>query len=127
MLEKHADFAKPGALAACSYDWRQDWNAILSAFRRTLIARFKVHYDSRGRALRSGRSFYLIGHSMGALLTFLAVARGLIHQDDIAQVILLAPPFRGSPFAYYRICEGDTPCPFRPGKPGSASTTKHLK
>ena len=108
---QHAEFKKPGGLLAFSYDWRQDCYAILAELQEALASRFSVSYHD-GQALPgSGCSFYVIGHSMGGLLAFLAIARGLIHKDDLANLILLAPPLQGAALSFRQLCDG-APIPF---------------
>jgi pimeloyl-ACP methyl ester carboxylesterase len=80
-----------------SYDWRQDFGLILQRFEEKLRSEFGVHYED-GRARRQTEwEFYVMGHSMGALVALLAAHRRLIHPENIRKLILIAPPLAGSP------------------------------
>jgi pimeloyl-ACP methyl ester carboxylesterase len=100
-IRNHSDYSKPESLTLFAYDWRQNLDKILSRLQDALKQGYRLNYDNSGRAeSQNTYEFYLIGHSMGAVLALLALTRGLIHPNDVRKLILLAPPLRGSPAAF---------------------------
>ncbi len=100
LLEKHDDFQRAGGLLRFSYDWRQDFREILGQLATSLRDGLGLEYD-RGRALEHpDLQVFVIGHSMGGVLAFLAVAGGLIHPNNVARLVLLAPPLGGAAAAF---------------------------
>jgi pimeloyl-ACP methyl ester carboxylesterase len=107
MLESHDDFRQRGQLLIFSYDWRRSLPLLLNVLRKELSNQFGMSYDSNGRARKqTEHEFYLIGHSLGAVLLMVAVSSGAIHPDNIGNLILIAPPLKGSATAFRALFDG---------------------
>jgi len=82
-----------------SYDWRQDMFVILDQLKQRLQSELGIEYRD-GKAVESGKHIYVVGHSMGAVLSLLMTGQQLIHPNDICRLILIAPPTAGSADAF---------------------------
>jgi hypothetical protein len=107
ILESHQEFKRQGQLLTFSYDWRMSLPRVLELFRRRLTNRFGVTYDSSGRAEKqTEHEFFLIGHSLGAVVLAMAVSSGAVHPDNVGNLILIAPPLKGSAAAFRALFDG---------------------
>jgi pimeloyl-ACP methyl ester carboxylesterase len=107
MLESHTDFKQPGQLLTFSYDWRKPLPLLLDLLRQKLTHQFGVTYDTNRRARKqSEHQFFLIGHSLGAVVLTVAAYQGVIHPDNVGNLILIAPPLKGSAAAFRALFDG---------------------
>jgi pimeloyl-ACP methyl ester carboxylesterase len=91
----------PSQLLLFAYDWRQDVRVSVRQLRERVVQQFRLQHDASGRAMRHPEyAFDVLGHSQGGLIAFLAVARGVIHPDNIRSVTLLGAPIGGAPRAF---------------------------
>lgn len=89
------------ALEEFAYDWREDIYDTARKLGEMLAARHAFVMDDEGyQEEEEERRLTIVAHSMGGLVTAVALTKGYIHPRNVKRIICIGTPFLGAPAAF---------------------------